>query len=270
MFYGVLTTGILIEFCSTYPQGESSILPAFVTFMAAFSTLQAFPAFNYQGEVNFMCREVEDTPQCFPLLLNHPDFYGGGDSQDGWAVAIQLGALLGITAAVCGVMAFFFLALGSCFVLKPVRILIVMILQGVAALTALFSLIAGAANPCKGFDGCDQERGRLDVGGCFMLFSSFCYLAAAAVTVLFWLSQRKEMEALNPQETKRLVTTQPPVQPQEGVAVNKTVMPNGQTRVEREFVDENGQLVKEIVVEEATEVPLGSTTDEKARYRFGA
>lgn len=252
---------------STYPHGDAIILPQLLTLMAVFSSLMAFPVLNWDGNYSFMCVQPESNGEtgsgvCFPLALNSQTFWQN-DSAEGWAGAVQAGALFGIFAVSSGFFALSLLFTAICFRLKPRRILSVLILQAVAAFFSIFTLVAGAADACEyaGISDCSKSKSRMATGASFMLFAFFIYIAAGAVTALFFLEVRKEHTPLpNKQETQPL--THKPTMPHEmaaapqaaasaqGVTESRTVNPDGTVRMEREYVDEEGQLVKEITIEE--------------------
>jgi hypothetical protein len=220
--------------------------------MAAFSNLMAFPVLN-RDEINFMCIQVktngETYKECSPLYLN-TERYWEFDDTDGWAGAIRTAALFGIVAAAGGFMAFALLASASCFVLIPRRLLSVLIMQGVCAILTLLTLVAGAADVCKLYvansgNDCKKDESHFDTGAGFMLFACFLYIAAGVMTYFYFRKVHREHRAtpIPKAETKRLIQTAAPLSYSAGVS------PSGKTRKEREYVDKDGQLVKETTIE---------------------
>jgi hypothetical protein len=226
--------------------------------MAAFSAIMAFPIFNVWVDdtpINFMCIEIKRNgaigSACFSLYLNTEDFWDNEDTE-GWANAVQTAAFFGIFAAAMGFMAFALLVTASCFELMPRKLLSILILQGVSALFSLLTLVAGAADGCEAFgfeDDCDKESVRIETGAGFMIFAFFIYIAAGTMTSLYFLKVKREHEPLPKEETKSLKNNASPLSSGTRVTVTKTILPGGETRIEKEYVDEEGQLVKEIMTE---------------------
>ena len=254
-------------FLSTYPQGDAVILPQILTVMAAFSTIMAFPVLTYQdGEWDFICIQVEtdggsSSTECTGLFLNQNSYWNNDDTK-GWASALRAATMFGIFAAVAGVLAATLWTTATCFVMKPVRLLTILIMLAVGAFGSIFTLIGGVADVCKAknLDNCSRENVRVETGAGFMIAAFLLYIASGVLTGLMYLQVKKEMTPMNPQETEKLVIkpiqatlgppAAPPVAAPGGVTVTKTVNPDGTTRIEREFVDADGQLVKEISIEE--------------------
>jgi hypothetical protein len=188
------------------------------------------------------------------LYLNTEDFWDDVDAK-GWANAVQTAAFFGIFAAAMGFMAFALLVTASCFPLMPRRLLSILILQGISALFSLLTLVAGAADGCEaaGFtdadDDCDKENVRIETGAGFMIFAFFIYIAAGIMTSLYFIKVQREQEPLPKEETKSLKNNASPFPSGTRVTVTKTILPGGETRIEKEYVDEEGQLVKEIMTE---------------------
>jgi uncharacterized membrane protein len=166
--------------------------------MAAVSTIMAFDIVKIgtdTGTRNFMCKEFDNsggTTDCIALRLSDEVYYSNGDK--GWANAARVGALFGIVAAIAGFFSFSLLSTGTCFSLKPRRLLVILVLQGVAAFCAIFSLVAGAADLCEANNGgstCDTKRARIDTGAGFMIAAFFLYIGAIVATGLYWTEVRK-------------------------------------------------------------------------------
>jgi hypothetical protein len=226
---------------STYPQGDISIIPQLLTLMAAFSTLMAFPVFNWEdGVVNFMCVEVEQNKVtrhvCTPLILN-TEIYWQDDDAEGWAGAIRTAALFGIFAAGGGFMAFALLSTATCFVLTPRRLLSVLIVQGVCAVLTIFTLVAGAADVCKHLElgsGCENERSRIDTGAGFMICAFFLYIAAGIMTFFYFIKVRSDHTPIPKEETKMLIQSAAPISSSADVSpsLKPTAPPGKQLAVE--------------------------------------
>lgn len=204
---------------STYPDGEISIVPQILSLMAAFSTIMAFDMVKF-GDTStryFMCKETgDDDAVCFPLVLNDPSYYENS-SDEGWASAIQAGALFGIVAAVTGCFALALLITSTCFSLKPRRILAIIILQAIACFFSIFSLIAGAANVCKGVpgDACDDKRGRLHEGALFMMAAFFLYIAAIVMNFFYFATARRQARPISASKDEVQVLTTTVIPPQQ-------------------------------------------------------
>jgi len=236
--------------------------------MAAFASIMAFPIFNWhragdpEAPINFMCMELKITAgdddsrtesACFSLYLNTEDFWDDEDS-DGWAGAVQTAAFFGIFATAMGFMAFALLVTASCFPLMPRRLLSILILQGVSALFSILTLVAGAADGCdaagyKDTNNCEKESVRIETGAGFMIFACFIYIAAGVMTLFYFLKVKREHALLPEEETKSLKNNASPFPSETTATVTKTILPGGGTRIEKEYVDEEGQPVKEIMTE---------------------
>jgi hypothetical protein len=225
--------------------------------MAAFASIMAFPIFNWvedENPIDFMCiqirvnGDIQSTPVCFSLYLNTQDFWDDEDAQ-GWAGAVQAAAVFGIFASAMGFMAFALLVTASCFPLMPRRLLSILVLQGVAALFSLLTLVAGAADGCEAAGlgdiddvDCEKEDVRIETGAGFMIFAFFIYIAAGVMTCFYFLKVKSKHAPLPKEETAPFLSGT-------RVTVTKTILPGGETRIEKEYVDEEGQLVKEIMTE---------------------
>jgi hypothetical protein len=146
-----------------------------------------------------MCKEFDDsggTTECIALRLSDQKYYNQGDS--GWANAARVGAFFGIIAAIAGFFSFALLSTGTCFALKPRRLLVILVLQAVAAFFSMFSLVAGAVDICDSGGrgtGCDDKRARIDTGAGFMIAASFLFMGAIAATGLYLTEVRKNDDA---------------------------------------------------------------------------
>ena len=184
--------------CSTYPQGQVSIIPQLLTLLAAAASILVWPIFGYS--LDFMCIETSagssgsTSYDCYPLVLNDPTYWSGSDSK-GWAAAIQAAAIFAIFAAILGFMSFSLLATATCFVLEPRTILAVIIIQSLAAFFAILTLIAGAADVCKesGITTCNREKFHVETGAGFEICAFLLYLAALGVTS-YWYHQVRQLD----------------------------------------------------------------------------
>jgi hypothetical protein len=120
-------------------------------------------------------------------------------------------------------------------------------MQGVAALLSILTLIAGVADVCKAtssvtsFSNCSRDGIRIETGAGFEIFAFLLYFAALAVTLLWYLQLRRE--APPKEETRSLVETAP-----RPMSVTTTSTPDGGQRIEREYLDETGQIIKEVTI----------------------
>jgi hypothetical protein len=187
---------------SSYPDGEASIVPQIFTLMAAVSTIMAFDIVKIGTDSstrNFMCKEIAEsggTTECIALRLSDQEYYNQGDR--GWANAARVGAFVGIIAAIAGFFSFALLSTGTCFALKPRRLLVILVLQAAAAFFSMLSLVAGAVDVCGAGGrgtGCGDKRARIDTGAGFMLAASFLFMGAIAATGLYWTEVRKNDDA---------------------------------------------------------------------------
>jgi uncharacterized MnhB-related membrane protein len=228
---------------STYPQGQVSIVPQLLTLMAAVASLLPWSWFGYS--VNFLCIAYtvngSSNSECSPLLLNQ-ELYWSSSSTQGWAAAIQAAAVFAIFGTVLGFVAFSLLVTATCFELSTRKILTIVIMQGVAALLSILTLIAGAADVCKasGYSSsCSRDGVHVETGAGFEIFAFLLYLAALGVT-LFWYFQLRR-EATPKEESRSLVEVAPRPMP-----VTTVSTPNGGQRVERDYIDETGQVIHEV------------------------
>lgn len=247
------------------------MIPQLLTLMAEFSTLMAFPVLNWAGEFNFFCYQVRSVQQyqdvsdsiCSPLYLNS-ELYWKGEDTEGWAGALMVAALFGILASALGFMALALLLSACCFELSSRRIGWIVNLQLISAFFAIMTLVGGVADACKGTGldngSCDTDKVRMATGAGFMLFAFFLFCSAAYMTRSFHdqvqdqeSAQRRTIAGASEHETKSLTGNAAPIQALGGLTVTKSVLPGGQTRIEREYLDEGGQLVKEVTIEEPDE-----------------
>lgn len=238
---------------------DKPIIPQLLNLMAVVSTIFAFPIFNpfTNKEYNFLCIEYEvhgaASYGCSPLYLNNENYWSE-PTRKGWAGAIQAAAVFGILAAAIGFIAFSLLATASCFVLKLRRVLAIVILDVVCAVLSILTLIAGASDVCRNIDGCTTDKARIDTGAGFMIFAFIFYLAAGGMTLWWFFELRSKQTPIKCEEKSPLVESAPPLRsPGSATTVTKTVLPDGMTRIEREYVDETGTLVKEITTEHSEE-----------------
>jgi hypothetical protein len=216
---------------SSYPQGEVSIMPQLVAFLALFSTLMAFPAFHFGnnevGSSNFMCYDLNDLGDiCVPLSITSPLYWQALPStshkDDEWAVFVKVAAVFGVLAGGLGFLAFGLLASGSCFALTSKRLKQVVLCQITSALFSMLTMLAAKADPCQyytyvqsgieyytnstddyqnqGYNyasaGCTKEQTRLDTGAICMIFASLLHLVGCVVTNEYQRLAEAEKEAL--------------------------------------------------------------------------
>ena len=182
---------------------------------------------------NFTCIETSNTDyECVGLYLNTPTYWSGDFS------AARAAAVFAIFSTALGFVAFSLLATATCFELAPRRILTVIIMQGIAAFCSILTLIAGAVDVCNGL--CSQQM-HIATGAGFEIFAFLIYLAAIAVTLLWYRELRRE--ATPKEEARSLVGSAPRL-----VSVSTISMPDGGQRIEREYMDETGQVIKEVTV----------------------
>jgi hypothetical protein len=180
--------------------------------------------------IEFTDTDIYLTPVCGSLYLNTPTYWS--DPESGDFGAAQAAAVFAIFSTALGFVAFSLLATATCFELEPRRILTIVIMQGVAAFCSILTLIAGAVDLCNGL--CSQKM-RVDTGAGFEIFAFLLYLAALAVTLLWYLQVRRERNKPK-EETRSLVESAPRV----------TTLPDGSRRIEREYIDEEGRVVREV------------------------
>jgi hypothetical protein len=175
---------------------------------------------------------------CFGLYLNTPEYWSSPES--GNFGAAQAAAVFAIFSTALGFMSFSLLVTATCFELEARRILTIVIMQGVAAFCSILTLIAGSVDICGGTSNCSQKM-RVETGAGFEIFAFLIYLAAIAVNLLWYRQLRRE--ATPKEEARSLVEAAP-----RPVAVSAVSMPEGGQRIEREYVDETGQVIKEVTV----------------------
>jgi hypothetical protein len=213
-------------------------MPQLLTLMAAAASLLPWPWLGYS--ISFLCIEVEVTIgntssnnyECFGLYLNTPEYWSSPESGDFGAA--QAAAVFAIFSTALGFVTFSLLVTATCFELEARRILTIVIMQGVAAFCSILTLIAGAVDICGGTTNCSQKM-RVETGAGFEIFAFLIYLAALAVTLLWYLQVRRESNKPK-EETRSLVESPPRV----------TTLPDGSTRIEREYIDEEGRVVREV------------------------
>jgi hypothetical protein len=212
--------------------------------MAAVASLLPWPWLGYSDV--FLCIEYtlsgSSSSQCEPLYLNQPEYWSTSSTQ-GWAAAIQTAAVFAIFGTTLGFVAFSLLVTATCFELSARKILTIVIMQGVAALFCILTLIAGAANVCKGItsSSCSRDGIRVETGAGFEIFAFLLYLAALTVTFFWYLQLRREVTPK--EETRSLMEMTP-----RPTTVTTVFTPHGEQRVEREYIDETGQVIKEVTI----------------------
>jgi hypothetical protein len=174
--------------------------------------------------------------ECGGLYLNTPVYWSSPESGDFGAA--QAAAVFAIFSTALGFVSFSLLVTATCFELEARRILTIVIMQGVAAFCSILTLIAGSVDVC---DGACSQKMRVETGAGFEIFAFLIYLAAIAVNLLWYRQLRRE--ATPKEEAKSLVEAAP-----RPVAVSAVSMPEGGQRIEREYVDETGQVIKEVTV----------------------
>ena len=254
-----------------------------LTLMGAFCACMAFPALNFiTGSVDFICVRVKVGTdsydhECSPLYLNHEKYWSVRENE-GWADAMQAGAIFGILAAAIGFLTFSVLLTASCFTLRPRRILILWIFQVVAAVLSILTLSAGGLDACKALGkkqqnptlNCETDDLFIARGAGFMIAGFFCYVVAAVMTFFyFWEARKQHVRAAqakkhdlsggrphyqqHPQHHQDVTeASAPPLAP--GHAnITKTHLADGSVRVEREYMDDTGSIIKEITIEKVSE-----------------
>lgn len=173
---------------------------------------------NDESKVGFLCFQGTGTLGgvsgshylCPPLHLNHAlywaennnenngNYYNNYDDDDWAFVPMQVGAAIGIVAAACGLVACTVLLTGICFPLAPRKIRNIVILQGVAGVCSLLTLVAAASDRCKaaGFpkDSCYDEDIHLDTGAFCMIVAFLIYIPAAYTTYLLYRQTVQEQQ----------------------------------------------------------------------------
>jgi len=93
-----------------------------------------------------------------------------------------------------------------------------------------------------------------------MIFAFFFYIAALVMTLIWFFNERREYNASaathSPQETKTLVTPPSPASvggQSKAHSITSVILQDGRKRTEREYVDETGQTIKEVIIEDVDE-----------------
>ena len=201
--------------------GDSVILPQILSLMALVATLQAFDVTSWNYQPEFMCKvfdsdyasSVGAPAICFPLLLSGKEYINfPDDDAKGWAAAIQAAAMLGISACLCGAVAFFLLMSATCFALRPLRLVIIRGLIVAAALCSLLTLIAALADVCKAAPdddddvGCSTDGVLMEEGALSMIAGFILHFVSCLSTFLIGLGGKST--AAKEQETSPLKTTE--------------------------------------------------------------
>eukprot|EP00567_Pseudictyota_dubia_P000636 CAMPEP_0197468146 /NCGR_PEP_ID=MMETSP1175-20131217/65931_1 /TAXON_ID=1003142 /ORGANISM="Triceratium dubium, Strain CCMP147" /LENGTH=313 /DNA_ID=CAMNT_0043004241 /DNA_START=115 /DNA_END=1056 /DNA_ORIENTATION=- len=237
-------------------------------------------------------------------LNSEPYWNVAADESNGWAAALQTAAVFGIFAAIAGFLSLGILFAATCFELPPRRILGAGVALVTSAILSLLTLVGGATDICKRIypptptttTTCSNQGFRVETGAAFEIFAALLYIAATATTFLFRRAvvqesathPKEELMALNASQQANTVAplgssipAQAPVsraqasmgRPNEHSQVghaqvgrNRTtttrILPDG--RVEKEYVDESGNVVREVVSGLASgyvEVTPGSEVD---------
>lgn len=97
-----------------------------------------------------------------------------------------------------------------------------------------------------------------------MIFAFFLYIAACVTSTLWFFELRRERShSLSTEEFQQLGQAVQPLLASGEIQVTRTAMPDGETRIEREYLDEHGHLVKEITIEKQAEpdVEVGTSAE---------
>eukprot|EP01083_Nonionella_stella_P040154 109142_1 len=109
--------------------------------------------------------------------------------QQGFAGAAQAGAFLGAAATAIGVLTLVVLLRTVCFRTSKCGIITVIAMQSAAALFSLLTLLAGAADLCKGArldeKSCKTKKIRIEPGAGFAISAAVFYICAVIFTVVF-------------------------------------------------------------------------------------
>jgi hypothetical protein len=189
----------------------------------------------------FMCIEMKrtsdsddfDSPyitwfNCYSLKLNVEYYWGVSEEDKGWATAIQIATMFAIVSASLGFIAFCSLASAVCFALSPRSLLHISFLLGLPALFQILTLIAGVADTCFGYSSssCKITRFHVHTEACFAIFAFLFYVVAFAMTLTYYNDVRRNK--MNGGEQQQ---------------------PLMQKRIEREYTNERGEVIKEIIIE---------------------
>jgi hypothetical protein len=164
--------------------------------MAVFSSINVFPFFFHLLDSRaihyFMCIESEDDVyDCYSLKLNDHSYWAVDDDGKGWATAIQTAAVCAILSTSFGFIAFCSLASAVCFALPQRRLKHISILLGLAADFQILTLIAGVADPCRGYENCKITKFRVDIGAGFAIFAFLFYVVAFVMTLTYYNDVRR-------------------------------------------------------------------------------
>jgi hypothetical protein len=207
--------------------------------MAVFSSINVFPFFFYllnsHYEHYFMCMELERTNRdkvyfnCYSLKLNDPEYWSVDDEEaKGWATAIQVAAVCAILSTSFGFIAFCSLASAVCVALPQRRLKHISILLSLAALFQILTLIAGVADPCQGVASCKSNKFRVDIGANFAIFAFLFYVVAFVMTLTYYNDVRRNKKNRGEQQPL-------------------------QKRIEREYTNERGEVIKEIIIHDGND-----------------
>jgi hypothetical protein len=203
--------------------------------MAVFSSINVFPFFfrllDSYDEHYFMCMELEAfnddvSYDCYSLKLNDPSYWRvDDDDSKGWATAIQVAAVCAILSASFGFIAFCLLASAVCFALPQRRLEHICILLFLAALFQILTLVASAADPCRGSTNCISKKFRFDIGANFAIFAFLFYVLAFVMTPTYYDDDVRRNKK------------------------NGGEQPLHQKRIEQhDYINERGEIIKEIII----------------------
>jgi hypothetical protein len=166
---------------------------------------------------------------CYSLKLNDHSYWAvDNEEARGWATAIQTAAVCAILSTSFGFIAFCSLASAVCLALPQRRLKHISILLGFAALFQILTLIAGVADPCRGSADCKTTKFRMDIGACFAIFAFLFYVVAFVMTLTYYNDVRRKKK-------------------------NRDEQPLMQKRIEREYTNERGEVIKEIIIQDEVE-----------------
>ena len=241
----------------------------------------------FMDEFNFLCYELSlSAPYsqqtayesvCSPLYLGSDSYWNTVDDNE-WAGALKVAALFGILAGILGSVLCAILASASCFALSAYSIHAAFLLQLVCGVCTIMTLTGGAADACAAKQNqenrwCSKDKVRIDTGAGFMIFSFFLFCVAAFPTYQYLIfvrtgikpgarrgsNHRRNQGWNSPQEMQSLTQTATPIQMLGGLTETRTILPSGETRIEREYLEETGQLVREVTVQQPQNDPVAQS-----------
>jgi hypothetical protein len=166
--------------CCSSPDGARHLLSQVICLMALGTSFAMWV--TQWADVDFGCwwdSDRSNSPICFSIPFNSQFYWSVEDDRKGWAGAIRFAALVGVVATSIGIVLGWMLFTSCCFAISTRRLLTLSILAITASVLQLLTLVAGAADPCKGTSGefCSKGRFRVDTGAslCKSFNSRFRY-----------------------------------------------------------------------------------------------